>query len=78
MENDAGKPGLFDRVGFALDSLKRAFQDDPCNSYLMKYETCVSSQKNGLSEGNDCSLEGEEYKRCRKQLRQSTNSTSAK
>jgi hypothetical protein len=74
MENDAGKPGLFERVGFALDSVKRSLQDHPCNDLLVKYEKCVEAQTNGLSEGNDCGAEGEEYKRCRKQFRTKTAS----
>ncbi len=75
MDNDAGKPGFIERMGFAVDSITRSLKgDDPCNSLLVKYERCVAAQKDGLSEGNDCSAEGEEYKKCRRSLKSSKKS----
>lgn len=66
MESDAGGPGFMERAQFVMDSFRRSWSDDPCKSFLLSYEKCVAAQKNGLSEGNDCGKEGEEYKKCRK------------
>jgi hypothetical protein len=39
---------------------------DPCNASLQAYLSCVDAHKDGLTEGDDCSAEGEVYKACRK------------
>jgi hypothetical protein len=40
--------------------------EDPCNPALQAYLKCVESHKDGLTEGDDCSAEGNLYKDCRK------------
>lgn len=41
--------------------------EDPCNPALQAYLKCVESHKDGLTEGDDCSAEGNVYKACRKE-----------
>ncbi len=41
--------------------------EDPCHPALQSYLKCVESHKDGLTEGDDCSAEGNVYKSCRKQ-----------
>ncbi len=38
---------------------------DPCNKFMVDYLACVESHAKGLTEGDDCSLEGDLYKKCR-------------
>eukprot|EP00981_Chlorochromonas_danica_P012495 scaffold5082_cov195-Ochromonas_danica.AAC.6 len=38
---------------------------DPCEKDMEGYLKCVESQKDGLSDGNECLKEAERYKACR-------------
>lgn len=45
--------------------MSRAKGVDPCEKDMEAYLKCVESQKDGLSDGNECLKEADRYKACR-------------
>ena len=39
---------------------------DPCKTFLDNYTDCVAKHDRGLSDGDDCGVEGAAYKECRR------------
>ena len=43
--------------------------EDPCESAMQKYEQCVASHTLGMKNDDDCRMEAEFYKACRRAQR---------
>ena len=51
------------------DSSQQRYDEssDPCQTFMKAYLKCVDDHEKGLSEGDECSKEGADYRACRKQ-----------
>lgn len=46
-------------------SSKNEIKVDKCKTQLNSYLKCVEDHPNGLSEGDECKIEADQYKKCR-------------
>lgn len=47
--------------------------EDPCESFMNLYLKCVKNKDRGLSEGDECENEANQYKTCRRYQKKKKN-----
>ena len=52
---------------FSKNQSKKA--SDPCGKLLDSYLLCVEGHERGLSEGDECKMEADVYKKCRADIK---------